>query len=122
MLQFLELLPNDPLVATGETLILNCSLKDGYNGTLTSGAIYFQWLNVVYNTSHEYVVVLNDRVAQLRMPGMRRSDSSQNMFCYIPDAQYRLGQQVITIAGELMSRGKDAQDLLLTLNMYSQTL
>ena len=94
-----ELKPDDPLIATGEVLILNCTLR-GYSGSLNSSSMYFQFLTNEHNVSSDFVHILNVRTAQVRIPDMRREYSSQHIFCYMPDQDYRIGQQVVTVAGE----------------------
>ena len=96
-----EMLPRDPLVQTGTTLELNCSILPKYNGTHTASDITFHVGNATYGVGHPYVTVLEEsKMSTLRLPNVTRDLSDTRVQCYIPDVEHRLGGQLVRVAGK----------------------
>ena len=72
---------------------------DNYNGNHSANDIYFRLDNQTYN-SEPHVTVIDARTAMLSLTNVQRTLSGKHAFCYIPDVTHRIGQQVITVAGE----------------------
>ena len=95
------MLPRDPLVQTGTTLELNCSILPKYNGTYTASDITFHVGNATYGVGHPYVTVLEEsKMSTLRLPNVTRDLSDTRVQCYIPDVEHRLGEQYVRVAGK----------------------
>ncbi len=92
--------PSDPLVATGETLIVHCTLRN-YTGPYNASQIYYKMGNNTIDSS--YVHILNNITAELRLPNMTRNHSGTHCFCYIKGYQLVLAHQVVTVAGRFES-------------------
>ena len=96
-----EMLPRDPLVQTGTTLELNCTILPKYNGTHTASDITFHVGNETYGVTHPYVTVLEEsKMSTLRLPNVTRDISGTRAQCYIPDVEHRLGEQYVRVAGK----------------------
>ena len=96
-----EMLPRDPLVQTGTTLELNCTILSKYNGTHTASDITFHVGNETYGVTHPYVTVLEEsKMSTLRLPNVTRDISGTRAQCYIPDVEHRLGEQYVRVAGK----------------------
>lgn len=94
--RFAVMIPSDPLVKTGGTLIVNCTLTN-YTGQYDANYIYFKFGNKTIDSS--YVHVLDSKTASLHLPNMTRSQSGIHCYCYIKDYSEVIGQQVVTVAG-----------------------
>lgn len=92
--------PSDPLVATGDTLVVNCTLRDvwGLEGLRPSEDVFFT-VGLQRLPSH-YVHVLDHLTAQLRWPNMTRRNSLNHIFCYWHNMTYHVSHEVITVAGQ----------------------
>ena len=91
-----ELLRDNPIVATGETLKLNCTLFN-YTDQNNAYHIYFYWEGETVDS--KYVHVLSNSTAQVRLPNMKRSYTEHHIYCYLQGVDYRIGQQAVTVAG-----------------------
>lgn len=89
--------PKDPLVATGNTLVVNCTLTN-YTGPYNISDLYFMFGGE--NISSSYVKVLDERTAQLQLPNMTRNMSQKHLYCYMPGERMRIGQQAVHVAGK----------------------
>lgn len=92
--------PSDPLVASGDTLVVNCTLRDvwGLEGLRPSEDVFFT-VGLQRLPSH-YVHVLDSLTAQLRWPNMTRRNSLNHIFCYWHNMTYHVSHEVITVAGQ----------------------
>lgn len=61
-----DMKPTNPVVEEGGTLVLNCTLTERYNETRNASWLAFKHKGVRYRS--EYVSVLSDDTAQLRLP------------------------------------------------------
>ncbi|KAK2183742.1 hypothetical protein NP493_297g01023 [Ridgeia piscesae] len=73
-------IPTDPLVGTGDTLVVNCTLENTGPLNINSSTIFFKFGNTRLDA--KYVHVMDKNTAQLRMPNMTRSQNSGHIFCY----------------------------------------
>jgi len=62
----LDIQPSDLVVEEGDTIVLNCSFTEKYNGTRNASWLAFRHVGERFGP--EYVSVLSDDTAQLRLP------------------------------------------------------
>ena len=67
-------------MGTGDTLVINCTLNNTGASLVDANSIFFKFGNDRLNA--EYVRVVDDSTAQLRLANMTRSQSSAHIFCY----------------------------------------
>lgn len=89
--------PPDPLVQTGSTLILNCTLT---NHSLPYNASHIRFKHGGRLIAADYVTVKSTWTAELRLPNVTRNISGHHFFCDLPIPDTHIGQQVITVAGK----------------------
>ena len=93
--------PPNPLVATGDTLELNCTLSDPLAMGKNASSLYFEPPgDVVVNL--EYVTVLDEKTISLRYPNASKSLNG-HWFCrqYEATDSLNFGQQSILVAGRM---------------------
>ena len=103
---FLEMTPSDPLITTGDELVLNCTLNTTHYGN--SSGIYFQFGDRRIDEVDGLVFsmeALDEFTMQLRWQNMTRKYSNKHFFCYLtnsddPSKPYRVAQQVVVVAGK----------------------
>ena len=96
--------PPDPLVATGHTLIVNCTVFDYPNGLVhDSPADYIFFTLGLQTVPSVHVHSLDSHTAQLRWPNMNRTYSFNHLFCYWLNMSYLISHEVITVAGKALS-------------------
>ncbi len=96
--------PRDPLVQTGGTLNVTCSLPSDYDGPYNSSDIYFRFDRRIYNDS-THITIINATTAEFTMEDMARDISGRHLFCLLPQAEgverVVSGQQAITVGGKI---------------------
>ena len=94
-----DLLPNDPAVEVGGTLMLTCHIMPTYTGAYNSSAICFGHNNERY-CAPPRVLVVNASTAQLRFADVTL-DNSGHFHCELPDLKGQWhAQQSVTVASE----------------------
>ena len=93
----LTVTPSDPMVVSGSTLELNCTMSDVLEGENVS-ALYF--IRGRLRVPDRYVKVVDNRTVTLQYPNAQRNDSG-HWFCRLPgnDSNKLVGQQDVKVAG-----------------------
>lgn len=99
----LDLKPNNPVVEEGDTLVLNCTFTATYNETRNAS-----WLAFKHNRNRygpEYVSVLSDDMAQLRLPNVTIEHYGHFVCFMLPNKSLGLSaNQDVTVASEYIIR------------------
>jgi len=95
----IDMLPNNPAVEVGHTLVLNCTILSTYSGNYSSSEICFGHNNERYCGSPD-VVVIDSHTAQLRFANMTL-DNSGHFNCELPDLKGQLhAKQSVAVASK----------------------
>lgn len=77
--------PDNPLFGEGETIVLNCTFTDHFNGTKNSSFLAFKHKGIVYGQG--YVHPLTPRTAQLRIPNATMDHYGHFVCFMLPNQQ-----------------------------------
>ena len=102
MLLVAVVLPADPLIQTGSTLRMTCSIPDRYDGPCDSSDISFMLDQQIYNDS-THGTIIDHTMAELVIEDVTRDMSGKHVYCIPPaDSGLVTGEQILTVAGRMI--------------------
>lgn len=93
--------PNDPVFEEGETIVLNCTLTDQFNGTENSSLLGFKHGGIVYGS--EFVHHLTPETAQLQISNATLDLFGTYVCILLPNISLGLAQQFVAVVSKLLT-------------------
>lgn len=99
--QFKVMMPNDPNILEGETLVLNCTITKIYDN-FNASMIYVRSKNISY-TAPRHIFPLNEKTAQFRLEKVGVNNTGL-FYCAEDNKRLKKASQYVHVFSELQAR------------------
>lgn len=89
------------MIEEGDTIVLNCTLTDQFNGTENSSSLGFKHSGIVYGSA--FVHHLTPQTAQLQIPNATLDHFGTYVCILLPNISLLLAQQFVDVLSKLLT-------------------